>query len=107
MTESRKKLRLMAHRDTRICRNLLKWQDFSIFISLRLTFISLCGGFISLRLAFISLRWAFHSLSPAPDYRPRRKKVQFLAPNPLKTLRRLQKRRALLVMTIPSKRDVL
>jgi hypothetical protein len=32
---------------------------FSIFISLRLIFISLCGGFISLRLAFNSLRWGF------------------------------------------------
>jgi hypothetical protein len=35
------------------------------------------------------------------------KKVQFLAPNPLKTLPRLQKCRARLALTIPSKRDML
>ena len=59
MTESRKKLRLMAHRDTRICRNLLKWQNFSIFISLRLTFISLCRGFHFLAFGFHFLALGF------------------------------------------------
>jgi hypothetical protein len=53
------------------------------------------------------LRWAFHSLSPGPQQPAAAKKVQFLATNALKTLRRLQKCTALLVMTIPSKRDAL
>ena len=93
------KVKVNGAPNIRICRNPLKSQDFSIFISLRLTFISLCRGFISLRLALNSLRWAFHSLSAGPTA-GRGEKVQFLATNALKTLRRLQKW-AMLHLTFP------
>jgi hypothetical protein len=48
-------------------------------------------GFHFLALWFDFLAFGFQFLASGPDSRRRRKKVQFLAPNPLKTLPRLQK----------------
>jgi hypothetical protein len=58
-------------------------------------------------LAFNLLRFGFQFLAGPAGQLAAAKKVQFLAPNPLKTLPRLQKCRALLALTILSKRDVL
>jgi hypothetical protein len=63
--------------------------------------------FISLRFGFQSLALGFQFLAGPAGQLAAAKKVQFLAPNPLKTLPRLQKCRALLALTIPSKRGVL
>ncbi len=64
-------------------------------------------GFQFLAFGFQFLALGFPFLVSGAEQPAAAEKLQFLAPNPLRTLRRLQKCRALLVMTIPSKRDAL
>ncbi|MGA8715960.1 MAG: hypothetical protein WB647_23465, partial [Roseiarcus sp.] len=64
--------------------------------------------FLAFGFEFLALGFPFLvSGAPTAGRGEKGTKVQFLATNALKTLRRLQKCTALLVMTIPSKRDVL
>jgi hypothetical protein len=85
----------MARVPGRFGSNLLESEGY-IFISLRRIFISLCGVLISLRFGFNFLALLLSIPCQGRTADRGDKKVQFLAPNPLKTLSRLQKRRALL-----------